>query len=963
MHLESFVTGRHLGVYYQAMNESSSLDRRKTCGPGFSACCVVLAVLAIAVDGWAQVTGSDGSPGSPGAHGVNGSDGAPGAPGGDGIRQGVVTDGRNVFSAIGGRGGDGGDGRPPGQNGGSGGAGGAARATAITNNASPVFGGTSIDALGGYGGDGGQPGLVSGGSGGAGGLAEARADVVGAPATANAFGGHGGVGSGAGSQGGAGGDARTEVDGRSVGDAPVDVRATSTAGNGGTSSFGSWLGDGGHARSVARGSNVGTSSVYVSAAAQGGSGGRWFPSSPSENAVGGDGGSAEAEAYGESSNGGNVTVSSHASGGDAWRGRGGSIRLVDTVSGKTSGWLELYQGATGGNSIFGVGGDAESRLYRRDDDGGSINLVAIARGGQGGAGGGDAVAAVEGIGLGDVSVEASASAGIGTAADGSSGSARLDRVYGESLGGGVVSVRAALGGVEGAAVATDSRFASPDVPLDAIVDGIVEGTTSGRLQLIQSAVGARAIAAATGAGSIFRAGSALNRLERRVSAEDLDVTLASAGGAGVSVNDRIHSPSDGGNASTIARLVNESGGASFSGSARGGDAGIADSSARGGDASLDVEIETHGDGSDIRFNPSFSVQGGDSYRYGASESGTAGDAMSRSIARALGNSSVDVFDYAEGGQGRTSGNASSFASGANAGNQRVQVSSNAEVGRIASFGGAADWGVARSEAHGFSPDGPVEAVSTASSNSTSTHGFFISEQWTGGLAAATATADGASSRVRADSTGFAGAVGERAVATRASARGDGSGSIDAHAVTAADAPLATTGSGAEVSVSVGGSHARPGEWGRGVIEARADRADTDIVLGGEFAFVHDARENPSSAVFVSFLAIDLDDDDFATLAVRIVEDDQELLDRSFGDAASARAFFAEPLSIGALMLGLPYDPGYSSELVISVEGSGVSQGTDFRLALAVGVHVVPEPGVIPLIMFGLLILGSQRAHG
>ena len=42
---------------------------------------------------------------------------------------------------------------------------------------------------------------------------------------------------------------------------------------------------------------------------------------------------------------------------------------------------------------------------------------------------------------------------------------------------------------------------------------------------------------------------------------------------------------------------------------------------------------------------------------------------------------------------------------------------------------------------------------------------------------------------------------------------------------------------------------------------------------------------------------------------------------------------------------------------------GVSQATDFRLALAVGHSIVPEPGTAPMILIGLAILGSRRTHG
>ena len=94
---------------------------------------------------------------------------------------------------------------------------------------------------------------------------------------------------------------------------------------------------------------------------------------------------------------------------------------------------------------------------------------------------------------------------------------------------------------------------------------------------------------------------------------------------------------------------------------------------------------------------------------------------------------------------------------------------------------------------------------------------------------------------------------------------------------------------------------------------------------------------------------------------RIDDGDEALLARSFDDAASARAFFASPLSIAALLQGLPEPTSPLHGLMVSVEGTGVSAKTDFHLALAVGRNVVPEPGVATLIAVGLVLLGFRRA--
>ncbi|MFO0687988.1 MAG: hypothetical protein U0900_04730 [Myxococcota bacterium] len=510
-------------------------------------------------------------------------------------------------------------------------------------------------------------------------------------------------------------------------------------------------------------------------------------------------------------------------------------------------------------------------------------------------------------------------------------------------------------------MATESREASAEAPLDAIVDNIVSGRTTGVLALSQWARGGSAIGDAAGPGSIVRAGSALNRLDRRVSASRLEVSLGATGGTGVWAFEPVRAPSDGGNASIVARLANETGGVFFEGAARGGDGGLGASFAHGGDASLDVEIETRGDGADILFDSSFPIRGGDSDLYGTSAGGTAGNAVSRSVATALGDSAVEVFDQAAGGQGSRSGSARSFASGANAGSRRVHVSSIAESGQIVAGDGAIDRGTARSEAHGFSPAGEVDVEARATSNPNWAGSYLLSDRWSGGLAVAVATADGSASRASAEASGMTGAVGEPAVAARAGAHGQGSGSIETRATSGSAGPSEPMGLGTGVSASVEGIHARTGEWGRGEIDIRADRAGPDIVLGGELEFFGVSYLNPTSALFVSFLAIDLDDDDFATLAVRIDDGDEALLARSFDDAASARAFFASPLSIAALLQGLPEPTSPLHGLMVSVEGTGVSAKTDFHLALAVGRNVVPEPGVATLIAVGLVLLGFRRA--
>lgn len=130
------------------------------------------------------------------------------------------------------------------------------------------------------------------------------------------------------------------------------------------------------------------------------------------------------------------------------------------------------------------------------------------------------------------------------------------------------------------------------------------------------------------------------------------------------------------------------------GVAGGGGTGVSDLAplARGGDARVDVRAESTADGAALEVGV-LTVQGNQGGAYGgdgevhsvsaSDPPGQGGDAFSRSVAIAAGNSRVHVIDRARGGSASrgVGGNATSYAEGSNQGSESVTVESNATAGR------------------------------------------------------------------------------------------------------------------------------------------------------------------------------------------------------------------------------------------------------------------------------------------
>ncbi|MEZ4279603.1 MAG: hypothetical protein R3F21_08350 [Myxococcota bacterium] len=168
---------------------------------------------------------------------------------------------------------------------------------------------------------------------------------------------------------GRGGNATSRSVGLALGDSRVIVRDRAIGGEGGRSNAPTAVraGEGGDASSIATARGEGASRVEASAEAIGGLGG----SSGNARAVGG---TARAEASGISTQGGDVAVVARQTGGTLR-----DSRMIDQVSGSTSGALVLTQISTGGHG----GGTASSNLTSANGAGGALTMHVEAIGGTG----------------------------------------------------------------------------------------------------------------------------------------------------------------------------------------------------------------------------------------------------------------------------------------------------------------------------------------------------------------------------------------------------------------------------------------------------------------------------------------------------------------------------------------------------------------------------------------------------
>ena len=226
-------------------------------------------------------------------------------------------------------------------------------------------------------------------------------------------------------------------------------------------------------------------------------------------------------------------------------------------------------GAPGTTGDSGNGGSAYAEAGTRAT--GNIDVTALAVGGAGGGAFYDAFS--------------------GTSRAGNGGAASLGRVYGESTAGGDVSVFGrAVGGAGGASTGWNA-YAGDGAGVSLL--NAVDGDTSGRLTLTQSATGGASGDANYGPAG--RAGAASSLLDKTTSSSALIIRTGASGGAGGYKNLYSGLPGtgvSGGLAEASARGVNTAGTVDIIATASGGNGGNGyngNRAARGGQATASAE--------------------------------------------------------------------------------------------------------------------------------------------------------------------------------------------------------------------------------------------------------------------------------------------------------------------------------------------------------------------------------------
>jgi len=590
--------------------------------------------LADAADLENEATAFGGDGGRGGLGGESILSGLPGAPGGTGGNGGdanataLVTDGVNASShAEGGIAGGGGNGGPApfptprGEQGEGGAFGGSAtaRSTLSTDGAlapSSSFSVTSTAVGGGWGQEQGGNALA---------ISEGRltsGDLGGLSIHSQAIGGRA-------VEGGIGGDATAESFGESDGGG-LTVRATATGGR--LESGRSVESFGGDATARAHGEYSGsTGSLFVEATASGDGIAR-EASTPGTAVV-------SVEAIGIASGGADVTVRARANGTN-----GEAIR--DAVSGSTAGDLRLEQTVSGsdGNSTREAG-DVLTSLDAMNAGGGNLTARVLALGGDGeestDLAGRAVIESVHATGAQDVSVRAEARSGEGRFEIGQGNPATIGSVVGRSTGGGTVVVEAIA----------DSTRANGERSV--ALDNVVDGETSGRLEMTQSAIAAGGIGVSS-------------RSETSHASEHVDVLIEARGGV----------------ADARGIVTNSAGGIDLTVSATSGLLNRNATAPR--DTQSVAEATTQGDGHAIRIGSAVdrSASGGRGLFGGVNAlSSRGGDALSRSVGTAEGDSEVTVYDFAQAGAG---GGASVFTPGVGNGGRGGDARSSVSVSNAGS---------------------------------------------------------------------------------------------------------------------------------------------------------------------------------------------------------------------------------------------------------------------------------------
>jgi hypothetical protein len=133
--------------------------------------------------------------------------------------------------------------------------------------------------------------------------------------------------------------------------------------------------------------------------------------------------------------------------------------------------------------------------------------------------------------------------------------------------------------------------------------------------------------------------------------------------------------------------------------------------------------------------------------------------------------------------------------------------------------------------------------------------------------------------------------------------------------------------------------------------------DDDILLRSEAVFANPSLNLGSlENLVVSFLSVEVGDEDFEELRFRIRNGETTLVDEDFDEADDAVDFFQRTLE---LALG----PGVVTlDLHFVLELESESAGSGFSTLFALGTTVIPEPSTGALLALGLLLIAVRRAR-
>jgi hypothetical protein len=680
--------------------------------------------------------------------------------------------------------------------------------------------------------------------------------------------------------------------------------------------------------------------------------------------------------------------------------------LHDAVHGATAGRLTLVQSITSPKSI-------STSLVASNAGGGALDLEvsAVVRSGSSLEPRGVTLGDIIGTSKtgGDVSVRALAFGGVRQEKD-DAGVASPSIIHGASNGG-AVSVLASFGG--GRPLPDSLGGDAPDGERLEMI-GVASGTTSGDLTLEQEA---RAGSGGSGIASQFdpggaggTGGAAWSALREDVASESLTLKTTAWGGFGGQSNEGVGGR--GGLATAIADGTNRAGSAALVVKATGGEGAPGRippfgaplvAGGRGGDAVAEAIGTTRGDGQDIligdfgQLDPrrrQHGARGGEGGRgiFLSRRDGTNGDggnATSRSVGIAEGNSRVMVSDRARGGRAGfltgglggiagSGGDASSEASAFGAGSSLVMAEADAIGGDATrvfngflTHGGNGGDAHARSDAVG---QGVVEALAISTAGKA-----FTGQESSGanGAAHAEARARGAQGLARASATTRSNRLAALSTTTEASAIDSlTTVAVAAHATDGLPVagPMPLNGLSANSSLSAPSDPMGGADTAPPLLELLGSDPSAVLLAEGRWDVSHDGSTSENLMIASEFDITLTEADMGRNLLLDVFEISaygngfQELRmifeisgiqvgeEQVFMSLAEALAFFeGSPFDFGSV-----FDASEVAQPFAAIFEATLGAGDGFAIGLGF-LTAVPEPGTGLLLMLGLIVLSNRRS--